>query len=126
MALKAEHDLAIARLGFHHREAFDMVCFHLQQAVEKLLKAMLEYRGAEFPPTHNLVTLLDLTEPHFPAVAAFRTTLPNFIPYAVRIRYDEELYPTAEETAEALEQAEAFRALAHSLLAPAIIAPEKR
>ncbi len=58
-------------------------------------------------------------------MAAFRTTLPDFIPYAVRIRYDEEFYPTAEETAAALEQAEAFRALAHSLLPPAIIAPEK-
>jgi hypothetical protein len=87
LALKAEHDLAIARLGFHHHEAFDLVCFH-------------------------------------PPVAAFRTTLPDSIPNAVRIRFDEDHYPAAEETAAALEQAEAFRALAHGLLLPAIMATE--
>ena len=125
LTIKAEHDLAIARLGLRHQEAFDMVCFHLQQAVEKLLKALLECGGVEFPPTHNLVTLLDLTEPHYPEVAAFRSTLPDFIPYAVRIRYDEELYPDQEETAAALELAETFRRLAHRLLPPAIVAPEK-
>ena len=38
---KAGSDFAIARLGLRHREALDMVCFHLQQGIEKLLKALL-------------------------------------------------------------------------------------
>jgi len=35
---KAESDFAIARLGLRHHEALDMVCFPLQQGLEKLLK----------------------------------------------------------------------------------------
>jgi HEPN domain-containing protein len=61
---KAKSDFAIARLGLRHGEALDMVCFHLQQGIEKLLKALLECRGVEYPPTHNLVALLDLRRPN--------------------------------------------------------------
>ena len=33
--------------------AYDAVCFHAQQAVEKWLKAFLAYHGVAFPHTHN-------------------------------------------------------------------------
>ena len=84
LAHKAESDFVIARLGFEHKQALDMVCFHLQQGI--------------------------------PALKQFRTWLPDYIPYAVHVRYDEVLYPDAEETQSALTQAEEFRGTAHALL----------
>jgi HEPN domain-containing protein len=122
---KAGSDFAIARLGLHHREALDMVCFHLQQGIEKLLKALLECRALEYPPTHNLVILLDLAETEFPELTRFRDWLPGYIPYAVRIRYDEALSPDAEETQLAFDRAEEFRTVAFRLLPAEVLQPEK-
>jgi len=36
------------------RDAFDMVCFHAQQAVEKSLKALLAARDEEYPHRHDI------------------------------------------------------------------------
>lgn len=56
---KAEHDLLVIRNNLAADEVpWDMVCFHAQQAAEKLLKAFL-VRGGRLPPrTHDLVALL--------------------------------------------------------------------
>lgn len=118
---KADSDFAIARLGLQHQQALDMVCFHLQQALEKLLKAVLESRDIEYPPTHSLVALLDLAEPVFPELGRFRDVLPGFMPYAVRARYDEAVCPDLEEAQAALETAQQFRSAVHGLLPPEVI-----
>ncbi len=56
---KAEHDLlnidnnlAAARIPW------DTICFHAQQAAEKLLKAFLIYHGRDVVRTHDLIALL--------------------------------------------------------------------
>ncbi|HJW86976.1 MAG TPA: HEPN domain-containing protein [Candidatus Brocadiaceae bacterium] len=38
----------------------EMLCFHAQQAVEKVVKAVLLAQGVDFPKTHNLRVLFDL------------------------------------------------------------------
>ena len=44
----------------------DAVCFHCQQFVEKLLKALLTLHGIEAPRTHDLRRLVQLAEPFAP------------------------------------------------------------
>jgi HEPN domain-containing protein len=122
---KSDHDFAIARLGLQHREALDMVCFHLQQALEKLLKAVLECHEIEYPPTHSLVALLDLAQPVAPSLGVFGGLLPEYMPYAVRARYDEALYPSLQEAEIALEHAEQFRSVVRALLPPEVTAAER-
>ncbi len=58
-AAKAENDLLSADNNLKAAEVpLDLVCFHCQQAVEKLLKAFL-VAGAHFAPrTHDLLLLL--------------------------------------------------------------------
>jgi HEPN domain-containing protein len=58
---KAEHDLQNAEyvLTLGDDCPTDTVCFHCQQCAEKYLKAVLVYRGAAFPKTHDLVVLLN-------------------------------------------------------------------
>jgi HEPN domain-containing protein len=53
---KAEADFAAARLVRRSRKKHsrDIVCFHLQQCVEKYLKARLEEAAIVFPRTHDL------------------------------------------------------------------------
>jgi len=46
---KATSDLQAARLIAEAGESFDTACFHVQQAVEKGLKAVLAYADARFP-----------------------------------------------------------------------------
>jgi len=55
------------------------VGFHYQQAVEKLLKALLAARDADFPRTHDLVWLLRLARAEGYAVPHGRS--PRFLRY---------------------------------------------
>ncbi len=38
----------------------DLLGFHAQQAAEKMLKALLAFRGVDYPKTHNLRVLVEL------------------------------------------------------------------
>ena len=41
---------------------YNMVCFHSQQAVEKILKSLIAHHHEEIPRTHNLVRLEGICE----------------------------------------------------------------
>ena len=66
--LKAEGDLLTAQreLAVGDRPNFDAACFHAQQAVEKLMKAVLIACGEMPPRAHDLVVLNDLVARHLP------------------------------------------------------------
>ena len=57
----AQQDLAAAKLLANAADIGDAtVGFHLQQSVEKSLKAVLSARGIEFRRTHDLLWLVEL------------------------------------------------------------------
>jgi HEPN domain-containing protein len=62
---KAEGDYRTASREAQATEApnYDAVCFHAQQCVEKLMKALLIQRGAVPPKTHDLPQLDQLLQP---------------------------------------------------------------
>ena len=88
LASKAESDLRMAEIGLEHDAPLDAVAFHLQQTAEKLLKALLESRGVEYPRTHDVEALLDLALTDFAVLDRFRERLFGLNAYAVEIRYD--------------------------------------
>jgi len=101
----AERDLLTARQGLEAKEIIsETVCYHLQQAVEKYLKAYLVRHQIEFSKTHNIMLLLNLCAT---IDAAFLTELADadmLTDYAVEIRYPDDWYePGMEETELALE-----------------------
>lgn len=53
---KAEADLRAAAylLKPHDERPTDAVCFHAQQCAEKYVKALLVFRGVDFPRTHDI------------------------------------------------------------------------
>jgi HEPN domain-containing protein len=61
--------------------------FHTQQAVEKSLKAVLAFRGVEFPFTHDLDGLVRLCEKNDIKVPEELADVDDLSPFAVRLRY---------------------------------------
>ncbi len=61
--------------------------FHLQQAVEKSLKAWLALKGIDYPRTHDLNPLLGLLEDAGEEMGAFWQLL-ALNPFAVQFRYE--------------------------------------
>ena len=86
---KAEADYTAALLLRRSRKKYsrDIVCFHLQQSVEKYVKARLEEAVIAFPKTHDLERLLDLAITVEPAWASLRPQMTRLTDYAVEVRY---------------------------------------
>ena len=114
---KAEADYATALLARKSRKKYsrDIVCFHLQQCVEKYLKGRMVEAGVAFPKTHNLVHLLDLAVPLEPLWAVLRPSLGALTTFAAEARYPGRS-ATAKETTELLKLATKARAMARQSL----------
>lgn len=86
----------------------EAVCFHAQQAVEKLLKAYLVQHDIEFGKTHNLKILLKLCRDHDPDFKVM--SVGDLTDYAVEVRYPDDFYvPTLEEADESIGIADAAK-----------------
>lgn len=102
---KAENDLKTAGIGLEHAAPLDTVAFHLQQAAEKMLKAVLASRAILYPKTHDLDDLMDLIPQELSEIHSFRERLQGWNSYAVEMRYEITVYPEQEEVQEALKTA---------------------
>ncbi len=86
---KAEGDWDVAQRAYRARKRpnYDAACFHVQQCVEKYLKARLNEAGIVINKTHNLSDLLSDVLPAEPTWAAMRPVLMALTRYAVLYRY---------------------------------------
>jgi len=109
--LKGDSDLLNAKRTADSDGPYDTACFHLQQAVEKYLKAVLIDADQSIPKTHDLEELQLLCEAwvHDKSFAALE--LVELSDYAVSVRYDFEFWPDLESTQSAIGLAETVRAL---------------
>ncbi|MBI2442051.1 MAG: HEPN domain-containing protein [Lentisphaerae bacterium] len=96
--------------------ALDAVCFHAQQAAEKLLKAYLTAFDVHFPFVHNLEQLVDICADHDETFGEIRETAQRLTPFAVGARYDEDFWPALNTAREAARQAGKIRAFVLSKL----------
>lgn len=94
--LCADNNLTAAKIPY------DAVCFHCQQAAEKLLKAFLVFHHQRHSITHDLLLLLEEIAPTSPNIEDLRETLIILLPYAVEVRYPGDRWmPTHEDALEA-------------------------
>ena len=85
---------------------FDTVCFHCQQAAEKLLKSYLIANGKTFPRTHDLFLLLESILALDVNAECLRDYLAILMPYAVEIRYPDDWFmPSRQDALEARDAA---------------------
>ena len=104
----AEEDLTTAKTFLGHPHVPPrQVCWHAQQAAEKVLKAVLIFLQIDFRRTHDLNVLRDL----LPDSWQLKTVLPNLDDlnrWAVEARYPEKMKEaTKGEATKAVEQAHA-------------------
>jgi HEPN domain-containing protein len=109
---KAEEDIAAAeRLLALDDSLAAVACFHSQQAVEKLIKALLVLSGVPFARTHDLIQLFQL----LPTDVSLPLSLSDLAPlnrYAVEARYPISEEPlTGDEARSALAVARRVRSL---------------
>jgi len=79
LLFKASHDLIAARAILAAGDAFDTVCFHAQQTVEKSLKAVLALYEIEYPRRHDLGELLELAKPLTPDLGRYGERVINWV-----------------------------------------------
>jgi len=99
--------------------------FHVQQAVEKSLKALLVAARQDVRKTHDLNTLAELARRHWPALVSSPFALSYVSRWYIISRYpgDDDIGPTAAEVQAALPNVESlFSAVIGQ--APAAVAPE--
>jgi len=65
----------------------DIVCFHCQQYVEKMLKGLLCLNEMEIPKTHDIRRLIHLTAPFCPELASLKDEADKLSVCAVISRY---------------------------------------
>lgn len=110
--VKAENDLkaglAILQVA---QPPTDAVCFHMQQSVEKYLKAYLTLHQVPFRRTHILAELIEQCKELDATFDALYTLQADSLSiYGVEIRYVDDFYlPTLEEAEQSVRIARAVR-----------------
>jgi HEPN domain-containing protein len=113
---KARHDLVAARATITTGQAFDMVCFHAQQAVEKSLRALLALHAVEYPWQSDLEELFEFAKPLVPGIETWHEQIRLLTPFAVEARYEAEIEPSLDETRAALQTATGIHTLAVQII----------
>ncbi len=83
----AEDEVLVDEVISSSRVSDAVIGFHCQQAVEKLLKALLSHLGVRFRKTHDLRELLDLLADHGSAPPEYLWEIDYLSPFAVDLRY---------------------------------------
>lgn len=86
--LKARQDIDLVHeVVGNGNVAPEIIFFHLQQSVEKLIKSLFTFHSVMFPKTHDLESLADLAVKHGILLPSFIDRLFDLSPYAVDGRY---------------------------------------
>lgn len=107
---KAAEDFRVMRREFRNAEdpAYNAICFHAQQCVEKLIKGLLQEYNIYFPKTHDIRELIGLTLPIRPEWEKLIPLGEILTRYAIDSRYpDDEAY--REDAEEAVATCEKLR-----------------
>ena len=120
---RAEEDLRAAEYTLTLKEncPFGTICFHAEQCVEKYLKALLVFKGIDFPKTHNIPEVLALIPASVrPVLSAEEQE--QLTDYATVLRYPGDWEPITREDAEAaVEVARRVREAVRKHLPPAAL-----
>ena len=116
---KADEDFEFARINLDEGKKFyAQICFHLQQAAEKYLKAFIIANDLEFRRIHDLSLLLKICSAQDPSFEDLREDCEFLTAYYVDTRYPVH-WPTKfsrEEAQKALRSSDRIRILVRKKL----------
>lgn len=114
---KARQDqLVLERLLEDRDVDDDTLGFHAQQAVEKLLKAVLASRGVEYPRTHNLRVLIELLAKDGIQMPEELSQIARLTQFGTTFRYDAIQSVAVGERAKWLDWVRVLRAFTEPLI----------
>lgn len=94
---RAKSNLARAKQPKPDEALWEDLCFDAQQAVEKAFKAVLVFRGVDFPKTHNIRVLLSLLDSAGQQIPQELRKAIGLTIYATVSRYPGEAEPVTED-----------------------------
>src|SRR5712692_6773965 len=94
---RAKSNLARAKQPEPDEALWEDLCFDAQQAVEKAFKAVLVFRGVDFPKTHNIRVLLSLLDSAGQQIPQELRKAIGLTIYATVSRYPGEAEPVTED-----------------------------
>jgi len=117
---KADHDLQNIANNLNAQEIpTDTLCFHAQQAIEKLFKGLLVAHGLTVSKTHDLSKLLTDISDIAPELLVYESELEEITDYSVSARYPDTFYePSLAEARRAYETAKEIKKLILEKLSP--------
>lgn len=102
----ADMDAKLANFTFEnmHPKPLEIICYHCQQAAEKMLKALLiaSSENDDIPKTHDLALLADLLSEKFEIDTMIYNACSDLTPYGVKVRYPKEIRVDEPMTQKAL------------------------
>ena len=102
----AEMDFLTAKHLYEHMypKPLEIICYHCQQAIEKLLKGVLISRGVAIKKTHDLGLLAEMLQEYAEVDEKYLEMCDDLTPYGVKIRYPQELFIEEYHVKKALEE----------------------
>ncbi len=104
----AKMDFLTAKHLYEHMfpKPLEIICYHCQQSIEKLLKAVLISKGVMLKKTHDLGLLAEMLLEYEPVDNEYLEMCDDLTPYGVKIRYPQELYIEEYHVKKALQETE--------------------
>lgn len=109
----ASHDTDTADLLIREKGHADIIIYHIHQAIEKLLKALILKSGGKFDKTHFLDKLLTIVLESYPALTEVKDDILSINLYLPKLRYP---YGEVIEFDEAVDVYNRFKKINKSLL----------
>ncbi len=89
--IKAQEDWDVVQILISNENPpASSVCFHCQQCIEKLIKAVLTRHAIEFPKTHDIKRLIELTGNLVPQLKSLTQSAQKLTVYGVESRYPDD------------------------------------
>ena len=114
----ADMDLSTAQYLFETRRPtpLEIICFHCQQAAEKMLKGYLFSNGVAAPKTHDLESICDMCVKLESGFSVFDRELLALTRYGVMPRYPHEFELEERDAETAIKYADRIMAFVKGLL----------
>jgi len=112
-----DFDVAEREAEVRFRPPIEVVCYHCQQSVEKILKGYITANGDTPVRTHDLTILIDACKQYLPDFGNYARLCNTLTTYASDTRYPPKLSLTDTDMRQALKEAEEILEFTKSKLA---------
>lgn len=89
-----------------YSKPLEIICYHCQQSIEKLLKGVLIFKDVAIKKTHNLGLLAEMLQEYETVDEKYLEMCDDLTPYGIKIRYPQELDIEEYHVRKALQETE--------------------